>query len=254
MKLLIDIGNTRLKWAYEENGRLLLPGSRIHRGAAETEIPEFVAELKQIPESAAAVNVAGSAVENLLRAAILDRFGISLQMVRTSACCGEVINGYSPFGQLGADRWAAIVGAWRICRRPVCVIDAGTAVTIDLVAGSGQHQGGLIVPGLTLLRTALLRDTSDIDAFVSQSSGSTALGGWLGTDTHSAVERGVLLMLCAVIDRAVSNIADKGNPPHVILTGGDAPLLGPLLSYPVEQHPLLVLEGLRYLAAECVDA
>jgi type III pantothenate kinase len=254
MKLLIDIGNTRLKWAYEENGRLLLPGSRIHRGVAHTEIPEFVAELKQIPDSAVALNVAGSAIENVLRAAILDRFGIGLQMVRTSVRCGEVINGYSAFEQLGADRWAAIVGAWRVCRRPVCVIDAGTAVTIDLVAGSGQHQGGLIVPGLALLRSSLVRDTSDIDAFVNQSSGLPAMDGWLGTDTRSAVERGTLLMLCATIDRAVGNMADKGNPPHVILTGGDAPLLGPLLGYPVEQHPLLVLEGLRYLSAECVDA
>ncbi len=254
MKLLIDIGNTRLKWAYEESGRLLLPGSRIHRGAAQTEIAEFVAELQQIPDSAAALNVAGSTIENELRSAIRSRFGIGLQMVRTGARCGEVINGYSAVGQLGADRWAAIVGAWRICRRAVCVVDAGTAVTIDLVAASGQHRGGLIVPGLALLRSALLRDTSDIDAFVSQSSGSPALDGWLGIDTRSAVERGVLLMLCATIDRAVGNMADKGNPPHVILTGGDAPLLGPLLGYPVEQRPLLVLEGLRYLAADCVDA
>lgn len=254
MKLLIDIGNTRLKWAYEDNGHLLLPGSRIHRGAAQTEILEFVSQLEQIPDSAAALNVAGSLIENELRAAIRERFGIGLQIVRTAARCGDVINGYSTFGQLGADRWAAIVGAWRIYRQPLCVVDAGTAVTIDLVAGSGQHQGGFILPGLALMRTSLLRDTSDIDAFVSQSAESPAIEGWLGTDTRSAVERGVLFMLCASIDRVVGRMADQNKPPKVILTGGDAPLLGPLLSYPVEPHPLLVLEGLRYLSAECIDA
>ena len=58
------------------------------------------------------------------------------------------------------------------------------------------------------------------------------------------------LMLCATIDRAVSSMAQDDNPPHIVLTGGDAPLVGPLLGYPVEQHPLLVLEGLRHLVAE----
>jgi type III pantothenate kinase len=254
MKLLIDIGNTRLKWAYEENGRLQLAGSRIHRGAAHTEIHEFVAELQQVPDSAAALNVAGSAIEQVLCSALRDRFGIGLQMVRTSARCGEVTNGYSVFEQLGVDRWAAIVGAWQMCRRPVCVIDAGTAVTIDLVTNNGQHQGGLIVPGLMLLRTSLLRHTSDIDGFVSQSIGAPASDGWLGTDTRSAVERGVLLMLGATIDSAIARMTGMGSLPEIIITGGDAPLLAPLLGYPVEQHPLLVLEGLNYLATECADA
>ena len=253
MKLLIDIGNTRLKWAYEEKGQLLFPGNLVHRGAATEQIASFVATLEQVPDSAAALNVAGSDVENVLRHLIHDRFGIDLQLVRTQPRFGEVINGYSAFEQLGADRWAAIVGAWQLRRRALCIVDAGTAVTIDLIAGSGRHQGGVIVPGLDLMRSSLLRDTSDIDAFARQSSGQLP-DGWLGKDTRSAVERGVLLMLCATIDRTVSSMAENNAPPHIMLTGGDAPLVGPLLSYPVEQYPLLVLEGLRRLAAESGDA
>jgi len=253
MKLLIDIGNTRLKWAYEENGQLLLPGNLVHRGTATKQIASFVAMLERVPDSAAAVNVAGSDIENVLCRLIHDRFGIDLQIVRTQARFGEVINGYAAFEQLGADRWAAIVGAWQLRRRALCIVDAGTAVTIDLVTGSGRHQGGVIVPGLDLMRSSLLRDTSDIDTFVRQSSGQLP-DGWLGNDTRSAVERGVLLMLCATIDRTVSSMAQNESPPHIILTGGDAPLVGPLLSYPVEQYPLLVLEGLRHLAAESGNA
>ena len=248
MKLLIDIGNSRVKWAYAEDGHLLMPGSCIHRGRTAF-IPEFLAALDKVPASAAAINVAGPAMEQVLRDAIRERFGIDLQMVRTSARCGEVINGYSAVGQLGADRWAAIVGAWQLWRAPVCVIDAGTAVTIDLVAGKGQHLGGVIVPGLAMMRASLLRDTSDIDAFVSQSAGAPGVEGWLGTDTRSAVERGVQFMLSAAIDRAISNMMQDGTIPRAILTGGDAPLVAPLLSYPVEQHPLLVLQGLNHLAA-----
>jgi len=249
MKLLIDIGNTRLKWAYEENGELLLPGSIVHRGAASTQISSFVATLGQVPDFAAAVNVAGPDVENILRHLLRDRFGIDLQIVPTQPRFGEVINGYAAFEQLGADRWAAIVGAWQLRRRALCVVDAGTAVTIDLVADSGCHQGGMIVPGLDLMRSSLMRDTSDIDAFARQSSGRLP-DGWLGKDTRSAVERGVLLMLCAAIDRTVSSMAQGDSLPRIMLTGGDAPLVGPLLGYPVEQRPLLVLEGLRCLTAE----
>ena len=123
-----------------------------HRGAARSQIAGFVAALEQVPDSAAAVNVAGPDVENILRHSIRARFGIDLQVVRTQARFGEVINGYSTFEQLGADRWAAIVGAWQLRRRALCVVDAGTAVTIDLVAASGRHQGGVIVPGLDLMR------------------------------------------------------------------------------------------------------
>jgi type III pantothenate kinase len=253
MKLLIDIGNTRVKWAYQQDNHLLAPGSCIHRGV-KAFLPGFLAGLDKPPASAAAINVAGPAIEQALRDALRERFGIELQLVRTSARCGEVINGYSAIGQLGADRWAAIVGAWQLCRAPVCVIDAGTAVTIDLVAGNGQHLGGVIVPGLAMMRASLLRDTSDIDAFVSQSAGAPGMAGWLGTDTRSAVERGVQFMLSAAIDRAITNMMQDGTIPRAILTGGDAPLVAPLLGYAVEQRPLLVLEGLSHLAAGCRDA
>jgi type III pantothenate kinase len=254
MKLLIDVGNTRIKWAYADGEKLLFPGNSVHRGQAPAEAVRFVAELQQIPDAVAAVNVAGSAIEAALRFAIRERFGIDLQMIRTAVRFGNVLNGYSAHEQLGADRWAAMVGAWQIYRCAVCVVDAGTAVTIDLLAADGRHQGGIIVPGLTLLRSSLLRDTSDIDAFVSQSTGPPDRAAWLGTDTRSAVERGAILMLCAVIDRVADSMTRGGDAARIILTGGDASLLLPVLNFPVEQRPLLVLEGLRHLAAVSVDA
>ena len=207
-----------------------------------------------MPESAFAINVAGATVEAAIADKLKACFGVELSMVRTAEHFGDVVNGYSATGQLGADRWAAIVGAWQLYHRPVCIIDAGTAVTIDAVAQDGCHQGGIILPGLALMYASLNSDTSDIVGFVKQSDGPLAGNEWFGTDTRSAVERGVLFMLSAAINRAITEISKTGDMPVIILTGGDAEIIGPLIAQPVEYHPLLVLEGLHHLAAGSLDA
>ena len=113
----------------------------MHRGKPEASVADFVAALQRVPESAFAINVAGAAVEAAIADKLKACFGVELSMVRTAEHFGDVVNGYSATGQLGADRWAAIVGAWQLYHRPVCIIDAGTAVTIDAVAQDGCHQG-----------------------------------------------------------------------------------------------------------------
>ena len=188
--------------------------------------------------------------ETLLTAALADRFRVTLNILRTSVSCGEVVNGYKSIEQLGADRWAAIVGAWNICHGPVCVVDAGTAVTIDVIAERGQHKGGIIIPGFYLLRAALNQETSDINDFAGKGKDANAGSAWYGRDTRSAVEKGILFMLKATIDAAISELSVDGQTPALLLSGGDAEILGPLLSHTAEQRPLLVLEGLRHLAAE----
>ena len=83
---------------------------------------------------------------------------------------GSVRNGYEDIAQLGVDRWAAIVGAYTHFGSAVCIVDAGTAVTVDLVRDGGRHLGGLIVPGLQLMRSSLEQDTEDIERFSKKSS------------------------------------------------------------------------------------
>jgi len=254
VKLLIDIGNTRIKWAFDDGDGLVAAGETVHRGKPAGYAAEIVAALAAVPDSAFAVNVAGPAVEKALADELHGRFGVELAMVRTAERFGAVVNGYRSMDQLGVDRWAAIVGAWYLCRQSVCIVDAGTAVTIDAVARDGRHQGGIIVPGLALMRAALKKDTSDIYAFIQQSEGPLAGGEWFGRDTQSAVERGTLFILGAAIEKAVSEMSITGEKPVILLTGGDAGILAPLLEHPAEQRPLLVLEGLRHLAAGTVDA
>ena len=139
-------------------------------------------------------------------------------------------------------------------RAAVCVIDAGTAVTVDLIAPDGNHRGGIIVPGLGLLRDALLRDTSDIDSFVRQSEGPLADGDWYGRDTLSAVHRGTVFMLQSALQQAVAACHAEFPGAAVLLTGGDASVASELLAVETELHPHLVLEGLQILSEEQLDA
>jgi type III pantothenate kinase len=248
MNLLIDIGNTRVKWAYADDAGLLRPGELVHRGRRGI-LAEFVAGLTAVPDAAYAVNVAGSRMETELAAELGKRFGMGVQMLRTAARAGDVVNAYQPPEQLGADRWAAMVGAWHRFHAAVCVVDAGTAVTIDAIAADGRHQGGLIIPGLQLMLEALHRDTSDIEQFFAQGGTPPEAPDLLGLDTRSAVEKGALLSVAGAVEKVIAMLGGQGMPPRLLLTGGDAGRIAPLLPMPHEIEPQLVLDGLRRLAA-----
>ncbi len=254
MRLLIDIGNTRIKWAFDSGNDLQDVGEALHRDMPAAAAMAFVSELTETPDAIFAVNVAGIELEKGLQQAVAGRFGVPLQMVRTSGQCGDVTNGYISIEQLGADRWAALVGAWHQCRGSAVVVDVGTAITIDLVAADGRHLGGIIVPGIDLMRAALNSDTSDISGFAGNSKGPVPGHDWFGRDTLSAVQRGTLFNARAVIEQAIEEFAGEGNTPAVFVTGGDALLVTPLISVPVEHRPLLVLEGLRLLIGGGADA
>ena len=253
MTLLLDIGNTRIKWATVEADKTGAPfaatGSVAHR---DDQGVDWLAGIPGNLTAAAAVNVAGAEIAQQLGAALHERFSIDLQLLRTAPRCGELVNGYAQYEQLGADRWAAIVGAWFRCRERLCVVDAGTAVTIDMVEADGRHRGGVILPGLRLMAEALNRDTSDIEAFARGSAGPVADEGWYGKDTLSAVQRGAYFALQAAIRRAAEPAAGE-SAPRLILTGGDANALLPLPGVTVEHRSELVLEGVQVLS-EAADA
>jgi type III pantothenate kinase len=244
MKLLFDIGNTRIKWAYDTDTELLHAGEALHRGRSD-DVRQIVAGLEQEPEEIWVVNVAGAEYATALTDAALTRFGVTPRFVKTTRRCGEVVNGYDDVSQHGVDRWAAVVGAWNLYRSDVCVVDAGTAMTIDLVRADGRHEGGFILPGIQLMADALHRDTSDIEAFSGQ--GKALEGGrWCGTDTLSAVQLGAVFALRATVTEAVRRL---GGQPAVVFTGGDAHALIPLPDCEPDIRPMLVIEGLRQLAA-----
>lgn len=250
MKLLLDIGNTRVKWAFLSGGVLQQPGELVHRGKSIDRVRELFQHLPTKPEQAAMVNVAGDAVAKAIAASLAERWGISLRRISSTAQWGQVQNGYTDCTQLGADRWAAIVGAWQQYQADLCVVDAGTAVTIDLVRADGRHLGGVILAGRELAQTALRGETADIAEFANRKPGPGDRN-WFGRSTAEAISRGAEFGLCAAVDEAVKAFPGNGDEsvaPLVVLTGGDAEILLPNLTSQCQLHPHLVLEGLAILA------
>jgi type III pantothenate kinase len=249
--LLVDIGNSRIKWASLIKGRLE------HRGNAPRgkDKDAFAADLEQQwrkvkkPGAIVVSNVAGSAFADALSAWSLERWQVQPRFIVAEHNAFDVTNAYSKPERLGADRWAALIAARRYAGGPVCIIDAGTAVTIDVLNEKGIHQGGLIIPGLAMMRHALLEQTQDLlPATAAPASGDISL---LARDTQDGVNGGTLYALVAVIDRVVADVrTELGAELTRIITGGDAETLLPLLAGHYHHHPDLVLEGLAVIAEE----
>ena len=158
-------------------------------------------------------------------------------------------NGYLDTSLLGADRWLALIGAWTKARSALCVVDAGTAVKVDSVDASGQHLGGLIVPGIHMMREALMKQTSDISKAAIQSTPS--LAGVLANNTVGAVSRGAVFALAGMADRAAEVIEQStGTKPRLFITGGDAGVITGTMRSHGEIVPDLVLQGLAVIAAQ----
>ncbi len=228
MLLCLDAGNTRLKFGLFDGGRWLLQDALDY--AAFDELP---ARLPASPTRIVACNVAGQAVRQRIEA-LAGKLGLPLTwLCSTAAACG-VTNSYDTPEQLGADRWAALIGA-RALHGGACVVAvAGTATTIDALDASGRFRGGLILPGLALMRAALAGNTADLP----HASGSFRS---LPTTTDDAIASGALHATLGAIARTRATlVADVA----CLLSGGAAAELAPHLEPPQRPIDNLVLEGL----------
>jgi type III pantothenate kinase len=247
MMLLVDVGNTRAKWAVLADGRLSGTGAVLHRGVPAADwvhgLDGAAAGCKRILVS----NVAGPAVAHAIGEWALSRHGFRPEFVRATREAGGIRNAYEHPEALGPDRWCGMIGAWRRARGPLVCIAAGTAMTIDVVDAAGAHLGGLIVPGHDLMIDSLLRRTSDI-APAAQAA-PPAGSGMLGRNTAAAIELGASHALAALAVRSIDWVSGLvGTPPRVFLGGGDASRIEPLLGVGVEVTSGLVLEGLAVIA------
>jgi type III pantothenate kinase len=242
MNLLVDLGNSRIKWANS--------GPQHWETGAET-IPDegFSALLERLwgqtaaPERVVVSSVHGPQRERLLHDWLMRRWAIEPQFIRAQAQQLGVTNRYHDPSALGADRWAALLAARRASSAAQCVVDCGTAVTIDALSADGEFLGGVILSGLHMMRAGLLADTHGIR------NGDGAEDNCLARNTGDGVAAGSLFGLAGAIERVVAEQRrTHGVNAHVVLTGGDAPRLLPLLSGPVAHVPDLVLQGLKLIA------
>lgn len=248
--VVVDIGNARLKWAQVEDGRLLEPGHALHVQSPERAFGALADALPARAERVVASNVAGEVLAAEFVKLALERWGIEPEFVMPTPSAHGVRCAYAEPARLGADRWVTLIAARRLTPKPVCIVDAGTAVTFDALADDGRHLGGLIMAGPRVVASALNVSTRQIGP-TEYRPGRPAGLELLGCTTADAVAHGTLLALGAAVDRAVAAVRDTlGHPPRALLSGGDGPLLEPWLETPVEYRADLVLEGLAVIAAQ----
>ena len=129
-----------------------------------------------------------------MTAYIQSLWGITAICLSVSRQAGGVMNAYDDIDQLGVDRWLTIIAAWNRYRSAVCIVDCGTALTLDVVSASGQHAGGFIVPGLTLMGDVLNRQTQQINASLDQK-----LSLELGRNTRECISNGAVMAITSLM-------------------------------------------------------
>lgn len=250
MILLVDAGNTRIKWAELEKG-VLQPGAVLLRrgGTEDIEVASASWSGLSTPARVLVASVAGTEFRSLLTAWSRRCWGLEPEFICSQPEGFGVTNAYPDPQRLGVDRWLALIAARRVLAGPVCVIDCGTALTIDVMAGDGVHLGGLIMPGLGLMRRALLDNTADIRAALEDAAPQAR--ALLAKDTHGGVMGGTIYAAVATIDRIMRDLGEEiDGRLACLLTGGDSEALLPLLSTNFDFHhePDLVLQGLAIVA------
>lgn len=242
--LAIDAGNSRIKWGMHEDGSWLAQGwvATAHPARLGREWRGLAA-----PDAIIAANVAGARVARALAAAGR-RFQRSIRFVRSAAAQCGVRSGYAKPRELGADRWAALIGAWNLHRGPCVVVNAGTAVTVDALDGGGVFLGGMIVAGAELMRKALTQNTDRLRPRPGRFA-------FFPSRTVDAIESGAVNALAGAVERMVRFMRQAGEAaPLTVLSGGAAPLIAPQLNGAVEVVDNLVLEGLVRIALDSSPA
>jgi type III pantothenate kinase len=237
MILLLDIGNSRLKWALHDGVALAAATARSHGGDAAAAIGAIPA--RQV-DAVWISQVLGAAHEAGITNAVQQQFACAPQFARVQKTFSGLTVAYAQVGRLGVDRWLMMLSAWRNTASACCVVSAGTALTFDAVDGQGRHQGGFIAPGLTAMLDATLGNTR----FAAAMPDAQYHGG-LGADTEACVRQGAYLACLGAIERG---LIAAGAPGQRYLCGGDAPLLLPQLGGGWQPRADLVLEGLLELA------
>ena len=256
MKLLLDIGNSRIKWAL-----IAADGEWIDKGACthhSSDIQQWLNTITHQPGSVWCVCVAEQTMYTQLQQQLLQRWP-QLKITRiastaffelhhsgseardTSAESQQtglgIITAYSEPQSLGADRWAALIAA--NARQPnqrLLIADCGTAVTLDIL-DKREHQGGYILPGLTTMQRSLQQSTADLPLVAG-------IGVQLADNTADAIRHGCTISIIAALEWAMQNHACE----LCLLTGGDAAVLAPQLKIPLLEVSDLVLQGLELLS------
>ncbi|MBI5659410.1 MAG: type III pantothenate kinase [Nitrosomonadales bacterium] len=235
--LLIDAGNSRIKWALAEGAGWLREGAI--ETADSAALQRAFAALPP-PRKIIAANVAGNEVAQHIRAACAAwpcpiRFAAAV-----AEQCG-VRSRYDQPARLGSDRWAALIAAWHRVHAACLVVNCGTATTVDALSAQGEFIGGLILPGVDMMRSSLNEGTAGLSA---------EAGAWreFPRNTADAVFSGAIQATAGAIRLQYRLLG--ADSALCLLSGGAANGVQPHLGLPLERVDNLVLQGLQIIGQE----
>jgi type III pantothenate kinase len=242
--LLIDIGNTCIKWATLE-GEVIVSTSHCKYSVSGIALDCFN-DMVTSPTEIYMISVGSDVVEHNVGEMCRQRWDITPTRLHTDSYCAGVSNGYDNPLSLGVDRWAAMIGAYQLVGEAILVIDCGTACSADVLNQHGQHLGGAIIPGFRLMEQSLRAGTARIDV----TADAHRVSG-LGTTTTACIALGMaeaVFGFIAGIERlAIARIGDRLT---VVITGGDAPVQVPLLQSEIRYEKELIFLGMAAMVRE----
>jgi type III pantothenate kinase len=245
--LLVDAGNSRLKWS-ELSGSGVLSTQYAQAYGDRPALAVFIDLLERYPKVThiTLVHVLTQLFADSIQTLCTER-GIALHKVRSKAQGYGIQSGYQEPTRLGTDRFVGLVAAHQLARpQPCIVIDCGTAVTLDAIDTQGQHLGGVIFPGLQL----------SADALIARAQGKLSVAfdenmTVLADHTSQAIGSGCLFALVGAIEGISARMQTAfTQPAKRILTGGDATNLQPWLQGDYQIETDLLMQGLRYITLE----
>jgi type III pantothenate kinase len=242
--LLIDAGNTQIKWATCEDGEAITP---VDDKATKEVTESTIAELSgQFPEHGVVLSCVVPKLVHLFKASFKDR----LHVVDWNSPLGYVFDYPNP-AELGADRLAAVAAVREDGISPAIIVQCGTATAFNVLDEKGRFCGGVIAPGLQVQLAALVGATAQLPSVELTMPDES-----LGKSTVDAIRSGVMQSFIGGTKEIIRSLCGMDGPAlttvtppltTIILTGGNAQFLTESLGMPFTLRPLLVFEGLRIM-------
>ncbi len=233
MQLFLDLGNSRVHWGVLDKQQWLASGEVAYQELETWQPPDL--HIAQIYLA----SVTSQQNKSKVIAYLQQYWSVRPKIITTQSQAFGVSNAYQQPELLGVDRWLALVASHYYYQGFSCIIDCGTAITVDGLQADGLHLGGWILPGIGLMRQSLLENTAQLN----WQAMTTDL--MFANNTEAAIENGIQFAVIAMIRQLYQQF---DQPPTLILTGGDAMLLQAHLAIPVNYDKLLVLKGLALVA------
>lgn len=241
--LVIDIGNTRTKWAFAgDDGNLTELEVCMNADIAASNLGAAAQKAK----SALISNVAGEAMAQQVTQLLVS---LPAEFIAVNKLACGVTNNLYP--ALGTDRWVALIAVRHRVKQAVLVVNAGTAITMDALTEKGVFLGGTIMPGLHLMHDSLNEHAVQVNIHAGAGG---ALLATFPNNTQDAAQAGCLNAAAGAIHLMLKRLEKhSGWLPKLVISGGDATKIAEALKPELKQVIMmeyLVLQGLALLGKE----